>query len=219
MRAVDDAGFKKSCQRSSSFVVPVAASHVKITVLLCHIMDDNKFLNLEELNVQFEAARKHYEHILAKNPKDHMALYQKGLVHYNMRQIKDAITCFDRSIALNPNNHYAWVSKGDAILYLDSYKNVNKQYRDAIKCYDHALQLDPDVDTYHAKGNLLEALGEYENANECYDAVIKIDPNIAKIWELKCDVLTKLKRDREAKKCYKIATDIRIRYIAREDHD
>ena len=176
-------------------------------------------MNLEELNIQFEAARKHYERILAKNPKDHMALYQKGLVHYNMRQIKDAITCFDRSIALNPDNHYAWTSKGDAIMCLDSYKSVNKQYRDAIKCYDHALRLDPDVDTYRAKGDLLEALGEYENANECYDAVIKIEPNIAKIWELKCDVLAKLKRNREAKKCYRMATKIRTRDIARENHD
>ena len=182
-------------------------------------MVDYKSLNSKELNVQLEAEMKRFKRILAKNPKDHMALYQKGLVHYNMYQTKDAITCFDRSIGLNPNNPHVWASKGDAIIRLDSYKSDNKKDRDAIKCYDHALRLAPDEYTYGAKGEVLAFLGEYENANECYEAAIKIDPNIAKIWELKGEALSELGRGREANKCFSMAAKIWARDFAQENHD
>jgi tetratricopeptide (TPR) repeat protein len=41
-----------------------------------------------------------------------------------------------RTLAIDPNNSYAWNNKGNAL------HNLGK-YNEAIKCYDEAIELEP----------------------------------------------------------------------------
>jgi tetratricopeptide (TPR) repeat protein len=68
----------------------------------------------------------------------------------------EALKCFDKAIGIDPNDTYAWVSKGLAFFN-------KKDYDQALVCYDKVLEIDPNYTdalnnkgyAWNSKGNLL----------------------------------------------------------------
>ena len=73
---------------------------------------------------------------------------------------KEALAAADRAIALDPENEFCWVSKGEALLGMSEWK-------DAEKALTHALELDPDDET--ASNLLAIALRKQNRLDESND--------------------------------------------------
>jgi tetratricopeptide (TPR) repeat protein len=52
-----------------------------------------------------------YDEILAINPNDSIAWYQKGVCLYDMGYREEAIHCYDKALAVNPQYADAWYNK------------------------------------------------------------------------------------------------------------
>jgi tetratricopeptide (TPR) repeat protein len=84
---------------------------------------------------------------------------------------KSAIGYFDKAIALEPLNYFAWANKGLILKKLDKRE-------EAIMCYDRAIQIQPNYpNSWFNKGVLLGCLGQLEEAVKCFDKVLEIAPN------------------------------------------
>ncbi|MCK5559835.1 MAG: tetratricopeptide repeat protein, partial [Thermoplasmata archaeon] len=60
----------------------------------------------------------------------------KGVVLIKIGNLKEAISCFDRAIKINPNVSDIWSNKGIVLYKLHKYER-------AMRCFDKALQLNP----------------------------------------------------------------------------
>jgi curved DNA-binding protein CbpA len=87
----------------------------------------------------------------------------KGGALYFLGKYDEAITCYDQSLKIDPNNPVVWNNKGLALYFLGKYD-------EAIISYDQAIKIDPsDADAWNNKGNSLNSLGNNDDAKKCYD--------------------------------------------------
>ena len=87
----------------------------------------------------------------------------KGGALYSLGKYDEAITCYDQSLKIDPNNPVVWNNKGLALYFLGKYD-------EAIISYDQAIKIDPsDADAWNNKGNSLNSLGNNDEAKKCYD--------------------------------------------------
>ena len=63
-----------------------------------------------------------------------LALIVKGIILADQQKYNEAISLFDKALAINPNNNHALASKGDAL-------NALGKYDEASKYHDKALAL------------------------------------------------------------------------------
>jgi tetratricopeptide (TPR) repeat protein len=85
-------------------------------------------------------------------------LIDKGNSFYNLGNYQEAITYYDKALAIDPNNVYALNAKGVAL------GNLNKS-QEAITYYDKALAIDPNnVYALNAKGVALGNLNKSQEA-------------------------------------------------------
>ena len=94
-----------------------------------------------------------------------------------------AVKCYDKAIALAPDNlHVVYAKKADLLSecvknsewwYRTSDSDLKKKYssgKDALMCYDKALEIKPKYGyASYKKGMLLERLSRYEEALECFE--------------------------------------------------
>jgi len=115
------------------------------------------------------------------------SLYQKGLSLFYQGKNVEAISAFDKSIEIDPENADAWYFKGKALCELS-------KYNEAIQAYDRAVRVDPSYAiAWYDKGQILYEQGEYDEAIKAYDEVIRLnpeviirrDPNDADAWYFK----------------------------------
>ncbi len=87
-----------------------------------------------------------------------------------------AIECFDKAIAENPRDAWAYLNKGVSLQRLN-------RLEDALKAYDRAIELNPDdPDAWNNRGTVMRALGDLEMAIEAYERALNINPEDAGIW-------------------------------------
>lgn len=73
----------------------------------------------------------------------------------------DAIACYEKGLAINPNNGVIWSNLGAALLAL-------KRGAEAVVCFDRAIALDPhDASAWNNKGCALLALGQQSEGWAC----------------------------------------------------
>jgi tetratricopeptide (TPR) repeat protein len=115
----------------------------------------------------------------------------------NLRRHADALGACDRAIQLDPNDAYAWNSKGYALIGL-------ARYSEALAAYDRAIQLDPKYPVpWCGKGNALNYCGRRMEALVAYDRAIQLDPKRAYAsWNNKGRVLNDLGHNTEALAAY-----------------
>jgi tetratricopeptide (TPR) repeat protein len=73
-----------------------------------------------------------------KNPQDATAWASEGVVYAHLGRYREAISCFDKALAIHPENAIAWYEKGLVLVALE-------RYREAIPCFATAIKLYPPL--------------------------------------------------------------------------
>lgn len=83
---------------------------------------------------------------------------QKGNECVKSKDYKEAVTCYSRSIELNPTEAFTYANRAMAYLKLKEYKNV-------IADADKAIQIKPGyLKAFHRRGKAYAALNKFEEA-------------------------------------------------------
>ena len=81
-----------------------------------------------------------------------------------------AITYYDKSLELNPNDGTVWHYKAQTYKEMGKYKEAVECYEKTLEFYDAVLLMSPfDGETWWMKGNALKKLGKYGRANDCFE--------------------------------------------------
>jgi len=113
----------------------------------------------------FEAALKHYQDAVTKNPNDAEALSNLGQVLVRLGKPEEALPFFDRAIALN-GDRWAYVfNRARALSLLERWKDSVDGYRRAQQLFpnDYVTTFNLAL-TLHKAGNDEEAVAEYQKA-------------------------------------------------------
>ena len=162
----------------------------------------------------------------------------KGRALFELEKCNDAIKCYDKIIALKPDDVDAYYNKGitlvdlghrekaivcfDRVLELNSdyvgayiYKGIIlaelRQYAESIQCFDKAIELKPDsYVVYNNKGTTLAKLGQYTEAIQYFDKAIELKPDSYVVYNNKGDAFADLGRSSDAKKCHDKAKELKF---------
>ena len=154
----------------------------------------------------------------------------KGVSLGALARHEEAIVCYDKALAIDPQDAYAWNNKGVSLAALgrrdeaiicyeralvidpqDAKAWMNKgaslyllrRHEEAVACYERALAIDPQkANAMMNKGVSLCSLGRREEAIACYDKSLAIDPQCSEAWSNKGLSLVALGRTEEAITCY-----------------
>ncbi len=88
--------------------------------------------------------------------------FQTGLDLDKKGNYEEAIACYDRSLALDPNFVEALANKGKT-------PGLLKRYNEAIEFLKRSIELEPTATAWSNIGNALMEIGRYEEAIACYD--------------------------------------------------
>jgi len=82
-----------------------------------------------------------------------------------------AITAYNRAIAMNPENLEAYASRGAVHFFMGNYELAQRDF-------EYVLTKNPyHADTYTAYGSVLAARGDYPNALKVLNMAIQLAPN------------------------------------------
>jgi tetratricopeptide (TPR) repeat protein len=153
----------------------------------------------------YEKAAASYDKALELEPNSTVLWNNKGKALANMGSVVGAMTCFNKSIALNASNPESMnllanaLSQGlnrysDAIAIFDQILLANSSYFDAwtgkgmalakenslftsLYCFEKATQLKPqDPTAWNNKGVVLRQMQRYQDALTCFDKALTLDP-------------------------------------------
>jgi tetratricopeptide (TPR) repeat protein len=117
----------------------------------------------------------------------------------------EALSLYDRALALDPDNEKTWLNKG--VLLMRTGRS-----NDGMRCLDHALALNPSYAYAWAnKGAEYAQAGKSQDALACLDKAIKIDPFLEEAWFNRGVALRDLVRNDDALRSYDQATTINPR--------
>ncbi len=161
----------------------------------------------------------------------------KGVFLSVFHRYEEAISSYEKSLELNPDNHEAWINRGDSLNYLGRYEEAVASYdtalllkpnvfeawnnrgkslnnlgchEEALVSYDKALDFNSDYyEAWYNRGKLLDELGEYEKAVSSYNHALVIEPDDYKSWYDRGNSLGELSNhQREAIASYERASNI-----------
>lgn len=117
-------------------------------------------------------------------------------------QLKEALICFDRALALDPRLERAWFNKAIAM-------SKSGRLDDALACLERVLEMNSRNETaWYDRGNLLRAMRRFEEALSSYDRAIELNPRYLYAWGNKGAVFSDMRRPEEAIACYDRAIEI-----------
>jgi len=104
-----------------------------------------------------------------KKKRDTWALNTKGLALNNLDKHEDALTLYDISIEIEPNNTTALINKANTLAFL-------KEYKEAIDYYDKTQKADSSIkEISKIKSQLYEKLGMADEAFLAAQGVLNED--------------------------------------------
>jgi tetratricopeptide (TPR) repeat protein len=126
-------------------------------------------------------------------------LIHAGVSFHNLGRDDDALSAYDRALAIDATAVRAWMGKGSAFLSL-------KRYDKALATCDHVLGLDPDNRLiWTLKGQILQSLKRFSDALAPYERALSLDPSHGRTW-LNCgEALLMLERNQDAFVAYEHA--------------
>jgi len=103
-------------------------------------------------------------------------LRELGLLFAAEQDYGNAITSWEKVLAINPDYHEAWYNRG---VELDDLGRKEE----AIQSYDKAVDIKPDDhEAWNNRGYALSDLGRYEEAVQSYDQALNIKPDFANAY-------------------------------------
>lgn len=108
---------------------------------------------------------------LAANPNDHNGLFNRGHSYEAIGEFQQAVSDYNRAIALRPDLAMAYEARGNSYYKL-------RQYDWAIADYTRAIALMPEnAEAYGNRGNAYLALLRPDKAIADYTKALKLDPD------------------------------------------
>ena len=103
-------------------------------------------------------------------------LRELGLLFAAEQDYGNAITSWEKVLAINPDYHEAWYNRGVALSALG-------RKEEAIQSYDKAVDIKPDShEAWYNRGVELSALGRKEEAIQSFDQALQIQPDFASAY-------------------------------------
>ncbi|VVB64087.1 Tetratricopeptide repeat protein [uncultured archaeon] len=95
---------------------------------------------------------------------------EKGQALSSNASYQEALSSFNRSLALDSRQAGAWTGKGDVLYKLGRYET-------AANCYDQAVGIDSENPiAWEGKGMAASKLGRYKLAKLSFDAALRLVP-------------------------------------------
>jgi tetratricopeptide (TPR) repeat protein len=108
----------------------------------------------------------------------------KGCLLDNEGKYEEAISCFDKAIAINPQSATAWYNKGGILGFRFS------KLQEEIACLDKALEINPQYkEAWNNKAAALHRLSRHQEALKCLEEALRIDPEYPNALFLKDSIL------------------------------
>jgi tetratricopeptide (TPR) repeat protein len=136
----------------------------------------------------------------AANPE---LILNSGLLDLAGERFIEALSKFEKSLALKPDYAEAWGNRGNALSRL-------KRLDDALASYERAIELKRDyLEAWIHRGVLLSDLQRHEEALASYERSIELRPDHAEIWTNHGHTLQNLGRHEEALVSYQRAITLK----------
>ncbi|HYS46630.1 MAG TPA: tetratricopeptide repeat protein, partial [Rhizomicrobium sp.] len=140
--------------------------------------------------------------VVAANPQNALALANLGNVLNTLDRLEEALSAYNRSLAINPDYPPAWCNRANVLQELE-------RLPEALASYDRALSVQPDfLPALNNRGNVLLKLGRCEEALGSYDHALALNPGYAEAHANRGDVLQRLCCYDEALAAYERALTI-----------
>jgi predicted O-linked N-acetylglucosamine transferase (SPINDLY family) len=121
-------------------------------------------------------ARRLYNEILARDPKQLDALFLLGSLHFQLGEFPAALARFDQALTIKPDFADALAGRGAALSILNRHK-------EALSAYEEALTMRPEnAQTWNNRGNALLALGRAPEALASYEKALSLKPDYPEGW-------------------------------------
>ncbi|MBH8566327.1 tetratricopeptide repeat protein [Nostoc sp. CENA67] len=140
-----------------------------------------------------------------------IAWYHKGLAESKLAQFNEALTSFNRALAINPESSLTLVAQCQALSNLE-------RFTEAIKACDLAITTNKDWENktpaiaWYTKGLLQKKNGEIAAAIASFDQAIAINPKEADIWLEHGRSLSLLEKPEQAIISYEFAVKLSPNY-------
>jgi len=122
---------------------------------------------------KLDEARRCYEAILEREPRNERVLHLLALVHLAAHRTEEAATLFRQCVAIRPRFPEALTNLGQALLALG-------RAEEAVAVNRRALDIAPERPEIHGNlGNALQALGRHEEAVVAYRMALTLRPATA----------------------------------------
>ena len=127
-----------------------------------------KWMNLDRQ----EKAKAYFDRAVALNPKDAMALCDRGEAEHFFEQFTKARADLDNAIKLKPDLAKAYALRA-------RLRENFKEYKQALADFDKAIAIDPkDTDTIGDRAKLADSIGQHKEAVDGYTKVMDINPSL-----------------------------------------
>ena len=139
--------------------------------------------------------------VIAKEAEE---LIRKGRAYANRTKYKEAITYYEKALAVDPNNPAGWYNR--AIVFIEIGRNT-----EALADCERAISLNQNYsDAWSKKGHALYNLGRYEDAIVACTRALGLNGNDASAWYIKGVCLDELGRNIEAQEAYGKSLELEI---------
>ena len=139
------------------------------------------------------------------------ALRGYALVH--LERVREALSCCDKALELNPRNVNAWIV--EALCY-----ELLEKWQEAIYSCDKAIELDlKNTAAWRRKGGAISRSGRHEEALTCYDRALEINPKDWASLNEKGLALYHLGRYEEALECIDKSLEYGPKWYERSELD
>lgn len=123
----------------------------------------------------YPAALEDFTLVIAKDPTDFEAWYNRGLTHFYHGDIEKAISDSEESLLLNPNYGNALTTLGMC------YYKIGK-YSEALIIFDSILQIKESALSYYNRALTFNKLGQTSAAENDFSKAIKMEPTVRYYW-------------------------------------
>jgi len=112
--------------------------------------------------------------------------YNQGVELAQKGSFAEAVSCFDKALAVDPKNTNTINTKGLALQRLG-------RLDEALACYNQVLAMKPgETHALNDKGQVLHLQGKYREAVTCYEKSLVIDASTFETWYNKALALVNL---------------------------
>ena len=152
---------------------------------------------------QFDAARQHYEAVLAAHPRHRDTLHLLGSLLRQTGEPARALALIEQALVVGPADGLALNNYGTVLYTL-------RRHDEALAAFDRAIAAAPDlVDAHNGRGNVLRASRRLPEAMASFDRALVLRPDYAEVHSNRGNVLRDLRRYDEAVAAYDRAVQLK----------